>query len=450
MYGKVSGLVLFMLPEFMRPRKMIRIPDCRLPSTKPSMVRATFAGRFDLALRLRMASLLVLCALLTGCEEEQPERIDATYGQAAGDALASVNGTSVFLEMFERSGHNTSIITKLSPRVHDTADVIVWFPASFDPPQPETRRWLEDWLTAKAGRTLLYVGRDYDALPQYWRMVRDVAPEEQQSEIDKRLNLAEFDFQRQHASYVPCEGGDWFRFEALPRGRFQREPPTMVRVRLLEGQPSLLGSVDATMTSIRLYSRLVPLGAYSTWLEGDGLPLVVRRPIRADPPLHDWNLDDEPIFWGFESQTLFVANGSFLLNLPLVNHEHRKLAQGLIDQLDAGQHVMFLETGTEANLVREQDEDQQRNGFEVLGVPPFNGIFLHLAAAGIIFAIASWPVFGRPRTRHTGRHSDFGRHLTALGALLQGTRDADYARRRLAEYHQRAGLEAARKSRGRR
>ena len=30
------------------------------------------------------------------------------------------------------------------------------------------------------------------------------------------------------------------------------------------------------------------------------------------------------------SQLLFVVNGSFLLNLPLVNHEHRKLAQRLI------------------------------------------------------------------------------------------------------------------------
>ena len=49
--------------------------------------------------------------------------------------------------------------------------------------------------------------------------------------------------------------------------------------------------------------------------------------------------------WFDESQLIVVANGSFLLNLPLVNHEHRKLAGKLIDAVGPpGQTVVFLES----------------------------------------------------------------------------------------------------------
>ncbi len=47
-----------------------------------------------------------------------------------------------------------------------------------------------------------------------------------------------------------------------------------------------------------------------------------------------------------QSQLLVVANGSFLLNAMLVNHEHRKLAGKLVDAIGpGGRDVVFLESG---------------------------------------------------------------------------------------------------------
>ncbi len=45
------------------------------------------------------------------------------------------------------------------------ADCIVWFPDDFQPPSKKVRHWLEQWLSEAAGRTLIYVGRDFDAAP---------------------------------------------------------------------------------------------------------------------------------------------------------------------------------------------------------------------------------------------------------------------------------------------
>src|SRR5262249_16531695 len=45
-----------------------------------------------------------------------------------------------------------------------------------------------------------------------------------------------------------------------------------------------------------------------------------------------------------DSRLIVVTNGSFLLNLPLVNHEHRKLAARLVAAVEPGQ-VVFLESG---------------------------------------------------------------------------------------------------------
>ena len=57
-----------------------------------------------------------------------------------------------------------------------------------------------------------------------------------------------------------------------------------------------------------------------------------------------------------ESQLIVVANGSFLLNLPLVNHEHRKLAGKLIDAVGSPRKtVVFLESYAGGPPIRDKD-----------------------------------------------------------------------------------------------
>ena len=113
---------------------------------------------------LRFAAWCVLffCA---GCGEQ----IETSYGHRSGmDGALSVNGTAVLAEMFERAGHSVYSRYWLSPGLWNRADCIVWFPDDFRPPNDKVRLWLEAWLADRSGRTLVYVGRDFDAAPCYW------------------------------------------------------------------------------------------------------------------------------------------------------------------------------------------------------------------------------------------------------------------------------------------
>ena len=82
--------------------------------------------------------------------------------------------------MFTRAGHKVFSWRRLSPRLSERADAIVWFPDDFEPPTPEVRRWLEDWLIEEPGRTLIYVGRDFDAARWYWKKIQPDVPDDQQ------------------------------------------------------------------------------------------------------------------------------------------------------------------------------------------------------------------------------------------------------------------------------
>ena len=59
------------------------------------------------------------------------------------------------------------------------------------------------------------------------------------------------------------------------------------------------------------------------------------------------------------SQVIVVANGSFLLNLPLINHQHRMLAGRLIQQCgQRGQNVAFLESGPGGVRISDRDSEK--------------------------------------------------------------------------------------------
>jgi hypothetical protein len=141
-----------------------------------------------------------------------------------------------------------------------------------------------------------------------------------------------------------------------------------------------------------------------------------------------------------KSQLIVVANGSFLLNLPLVNHEHRKLAGKLIAAVGPpAKTVVFLESYAGGPPIRPDDPTAEAvNGWEVFNRWPTNWILLHLAAVGIIFCFSRWPLFGRPKTYETASNSDFARHVDALADLLKRSRDRAYAMERILNYRQRA------------
>ncbi len=141
------------------------------------------------------------------------------------------------------------------------------------------------------------------------------------------------------------------------------------------------------------------------------------------------------------SKLIVVANGSFLLNEPLVNHEHRKLAGKLIESVgDEPGRLVFLESGPGGPPV-----DPPGGGSalaRLFGAWPLNVILLHLAVLGIIFCFARWPIFGRPTNPPAESTSDFGKHVDAVSELLRRSHDRAYALDHLPEDAEAAKAEA--------
>jgi hypothetical protein len=192
--------------------------------------------------------------------------------------------------------------------------------------------------------------------------------------------------------------------------------------------------IDATKTQIPLRGRLdVPVEADASG-KGEPLPGEMKPLLVGDGQTLAFR--ETEIGWS-GSQLIVVANGSFLLNYPLVNREHRKLAGRLIDECQSGRNVVFLESGPGGPEVLDK-EAPTTGGLAMLRIWPLNAIVIHLTVFGIVYCLARWPVFGRPKEIPGENPADFSRHVTALGQLLARTKNLAYAQSRLAHYHQQA------------
>jgi hypothetical protein len=339
---------------------------------------------------------------LAGCRAE----INTKYGKRRGQDRVSVNGTSVFSEMFVQEGHRVSTWTQLSPRLNRSQS-IVWIPNSFELPTTDAIEFLEGWLSEDPGRTLIYVARDYDAAIGYYQQL--AASSSGQDFINARGKLGRA--QSDHAlsrSYTGKEMKcDWFALES--EQSFVRATPN---------GGTWQDRFDPSKTDIHVASRMRVNVPHTTLLDSDQSPLIVR--ITND----DWP----------GSQILLVVNGSMILNLPLVNHEHRKIAASLINACGSGR-VTFLESGP--GEIRVSDEDLRAyTGFEAFTVWPISSILMHLTIAGILYCVMVFPIFGKPRDVVEGTTSDFGKHIRAQGELLAQVNDRHEALRHIQQYRQ--------------
>ncbi len=352
----------------------------------------------------------LVCGLLAlggGCADRE---LETSYGRQQRPLnTASVNGTDVLAGMFSRAGHEVisrrTLITSDMQSVH----TIVWFPDDFAAPDADVCKWFDAWLSGRAGRTLIYVGRDFDAAPLYWQKMAPLAPQDQQAAFRAHASQAAF----QAGAHAEADEDelvcDWFKIESGSR----RD------VRELAGPWSK--GIQAAQTEIEVRSKLVPLGSTRRLLTSVDDVLVARN---------------DRLRWN-QSQLILVDNGSFLLNLPLVNHEHRKLAGRLIEAAGPAGKVVFLESGPGGPPVDPLRSDNSL--WKVFGAWPLNAVLLHFAVLGIIFCFARWPIFGRPRVPPAESTSDFVHHVDAIGELLRRTKDRKYALGKLAEIENMGG-----------
>ena len=116
---------------------------------------------------------------------------------------------------------------------------------------------------------------------------------------------------------------------------------------------------------------------------------------------------------------ILIANGSFLLNLPLVNHEHRKLAARLVESVGSAKRIIFLASydgGTVRTKSSNQDDSNQPHSMvDIFGIWPLSVILTQWGLVLLLLCFSRWPIFGPPRDPPAPTASDFSRHVNALG-----------------------------------
>jgi hypothetical protein len=430
---------------FFRPCKLVGGSSHRTAMIDSGSVASSFA-------------LLTLLTLLsTGCDNA----IRSEYGFRTGRPKTSVNGTTVLAEMFEEAGYDVVSRSYISARLKDF-DVVVWMPDDFEPPSIAQRVGIESWLS-RGNRTLIYVGRDYDALPHYWSMVAEDAPLDQQLELWRRRGFAKSSFARQREVIPDQAMARWF----LVSVRGQRET---VRG-LVAKDPTWTNGIDVAKLEIEVRSYFViPVRKdLQAALKGPSTRDVTEYSVNFDNSFDELGHADakrqrslaasfsvllasengtplvtevrEPA-WG-SGKILVVPNGSFLLNLPLVNHEHRKLAQRMIMECQ-GDRVGFLHTDSFDRDMHSGSESGTLPGIALLGSWPLGIIIVHAFLLGVLLCFAWFPILGRPSEGEQASTSDFGKHIKAVGSLLVRVADREHAFRVLTEYqnHRSAGSKA--------
>lgn len=341
--------------------------------------------------------------------------ISTEYGARTGTAIRSVNGTSVFGQMFKQRGPTVTTWTRLSPRLR-RSDVIVWAPNSFELPTGQVIDYFEDeWLSLDdyRFRTLIYVARDFDAAVEYWETQAKTTTGT--SYLESRSQAARM--KSDHAlgrSMTAVElDCDWFSIESNQ---------SFVETTVTNGEwMSDLDRKIELQVAGKLELPTSPQGGrkYEVLLGSRETPLIVR-------------LTDD-YAWP-DSQVIIVLNGASVLNLPLVEHQNREIASKLIDECgDELRRVTFLETGP-AGVPISTSDPKAYSGFSALKIWPINSILMHLIVAGVLFCAYVFPIFGRPRKLETDTPSSFSKHIRAMGELLAITQDRQGAIDKVQQY----------------
>lgn len=336
--------------------------------------------------------------------------VDETYGKMGRMGRKSLNGTWVLAQMVRQAGHSVSQSSRLSKTLKSRADCIIWFASDWEVPDARIINWLEEWLKEKPGRTLIYVGRHFEAGPIYWKKILERFADQYdptlRKVIAKRQEIGE-DFLKNAADQAgQCA---WFSYKPLSE---------VVRPKSLEMHPRWRVPIDAQKLEIELRSQMIPPNEAEILVRSEKHVLVACLPKG-------------------ESQILLVNNGSFLLNMMLVNPEHRKLAARLVQAIDESgipgpKQVYFLELPWFYRLP--SGPIKEPSPYRFLTVYPLNGILLHLFLLGVIFALARFPRLGPGYEPDIVQRTSFDAHITAMARWLRRTRDYRFVQEMLSQW----------------
>jgi hypothetical protein len=166
-------------------------------------------------------------------------------------------------------------------------------------------------------------------------------------------------------------------------------------------------NIDAGAAALTLHEPLTA-DREDILLEGDGQVLAM-----------EWES-------GNDNRVLAIANGSFLLNLPLVNAARRPLAEEVVAWVGAGRrHVAFVD-----GPIVLGGNPAPPTLFDLLErIASFRWAAIHLGLFGLLASLARAPRLGRARPDPPSDSDRPAAHAEALGALLERGKDVTSARK---------------------
>ncbi len=427
-----------------------------------------------------LLGMLALCC--SGCGSGN--QLDQTWGAHIYPAKnSSLNGLGYLEKLLLQKGASVKVVNRLSPRL-DRADCLILVGDTFHPPAKEARDWMEEWLAAETGRTILYFGRDFDAAEYYMEQTLKSQP------IDKRvragLDRAAVRVTRDDRLYEEMNADYFCRWFFVRVSGAQRtltefsgpwsntlSGPMQWPVRAYLDEPD-----KALRDDLPTFAPAAVTNPFQAWQKAfrPGRPVPPPPPPTTPPPPtgngrsvftsvwvpddisnaeeweREWTLapnceqlligeDGTPLVMRLtsdrypDSQIITLANGAPLFNGMMVDANLRSICMNIAGEIGDDARIALLpydRRGIQVSHV--PDIENEVAGLSVLMTWPLNILMAHLAFLGLLICVALFPILGRPQSLKSSNVSDFGQHAEALGQLLEGTRDKPYALQMVSDY----------------
>ena len=145
-------------------------------------------------------------------------KLSREYGISEGaEARQSPAAISIFRNLCDSEGCDTKEVRSLSPRAMDRLKAIVWSPNHFGAHRSETFEWMNQWL-ASGDRTLVYVGRDFSAMEDYWRQCSEKLLQAENNQEERwncleQIAIAQRELDQLRSSVRQNVATPWFLFD---------------------------------------------------------------------------------------------------------------------------------------------------------------------------------------------------------------------------------------------
>ena len=387
-----------------------------------------------------LTAIFVTCFLLaSGCS-----KLSTEYGKSSGpSAHRSINAFGTLRSAFENAGYKDRDMVRLTNRLMNNTDVVVWTPQNDMMINSSAVRWLDTWL-AQGQHTLIYISADSGSEEEYWTSAAHRAPPEKRLEYHRRAAKSKNQRMLARLSSSGSVQYPWFSVHQLPLPE---------KVKHATGPWNLSqGKVDQTTTwiedSLSAGTQQLPANdvVLATALSTPKPQAKPRTKYQYRSLLETSNGNSyigevTSKRWG-DSRIIVVSTGSLLTNFGLIQRPNQKLADKIIQQATpknlSQSQVGFLTTdGSPVVVSDDQQGVPKASGMELLTVWPVSLLTMHGIFLGLVICLMLLPIFGRPRRISINRHGNFGDHLDAVATLMKRAGGEHYARSKISDYMKR-------------